>query len=80
MREEIMGRHHLFWLRPEWAASCYFVDRQACDKSLSTNHTKQHENHFNQVMENRGLVGTERLWSCDPNDAPIADLITQGDP
>jgi hypothetical protein len=27
MREEIMGRHHLFWLRPEWAASCYFVDR-----------------------------------------------------
>jgi hypothetical protein len=29
MREEIMGRHHLFWLRPEWAASCDFVDRFA---------------------------------------------------
>jgi len=27
MREEIMGRHHLFWLRPERAASCDFVDR-----------------------------------------------------
>src|SRR6266550_5274858 len=27
MREEIMGRHHLFWLRPERAASCQFVDR-----------------------------------------------------
>ena len=22
-----MGRHHLFWLRPERAASCDFVDR-----------------------------------------------------
>jgi hypothetical protein len=27
MREEIMGRHYLIWLRPEWAASCDFVDR-----------------------------------------------------
>jgi len=27
MREELMGRHYLFWLRPEWAASCDFVDR-----------------------------------------------------
>src|SRR6266446_2757415 len=27
MREEIMGRHYLFWLRPERAASCSFVDR-----------------------------------------------------
>src|SRR5437773_242342 len=34
MREEIMGRHHLFWLRPEWAASCDFVDRSKFFSSL----------------------------------------------
>jgi hypothetical protein len=55
MREEIMGRHHLFWLRPERAASCYFVDRLFGwqIKNAPRNHTNEHQQGNTQMKNEK---------------------------